>query len=172
MTKQPAGCTRSTAQVCVPWSNYCVRECGSSGREQPVHETGQGTLQTARPATAQRAHRAARALKVWMLKADFMKTTLYTGASRGAPPWPISPHCARLTTDCSYAASDERENVTTVTTCHPTQTRQGWLWERRDDGAKRRILFAGLVTRMGNEIFLKRAMLGEVDGGKGFSGGQ
>ena len=32
------------------------------------------------------------------------------GVSREAPPWPISPWYGRLTTDCSFAASDGRKN--------------------------------------------------------------
>ena len=31
-----------------------------------------------------------------------------TDVSRGAPPWPVSPYCARLTTDWPSAASDGR----------------------------------------------------------------
>ena len=37
---------------------------------------------------------------------------------------------------------------------------------------KRWILFAGFVTRMGNERLPKRVMFGEVDRGKVYSGGQ
>ena len=37
---------------------------------------------------------------------------------------------------------------------------------------KWRILFAGFVARMGNERLLKRVMLGELEGGKGYLGGQ
>ena len=37
---------------------------------------------------------------------------------------------------------------------------------------KRSILFAGFVARMGNEKLPKRVMFGQVDGGKGCSGGQ
>ena len=37
---------------------------------------------------------------------------------------------------------------------------------------KRRILFAGFVDSMDNERLPKRAMFGEVEGGKGYSGGQ
>ena len=45
----------------------------------------------------------------------------YTGVSRGAPPWPISPYCGQLTTDCSSTASDGRGNLATATTCFHTQ---------------------------------------------------
>ena len=37
---------------------------------------------------------------------------------------------------------------------------------------KRRILFAGFVARMGNERLPKRVMFGELEGGKGYMGGQ
>ena len=37
---------------------------------------------------------------------------------------------------------------------------------------KRRILFAGFVARMGNERLPKRVMFGELEGGKGYVGGQ
>ena len=37
---------------------------------------------------------------------------------------------------------------------------------------RRRLLFAGFVTRMGEERLPKRAMFGEMVGGKGYSGGQ
>ena len=37
---------------------------------------------------------------------------------------------------------------------------------------KRRILFAGFVARMGEERLPQRVMLGELVGGKGYSGGQ
>ena len=37
---------------------------------------------------------------------------------------------------------------------------------------KRRTLFARFVTRMGEERVPRRVMLGELDGGKGYSGGQ
>ena len=37
---------------------------------------------------------------------------------------------------------------------------------------KRRILFAGIVARMGEEHLPQRVMFGELDGGKGYSGGQ
>ena len=37
---------------------------------------------------------------------------------------------------------------------------------------KRRILFAGFVARLDNERPPKRVSFGEVDGGKGYSGGQ
>ena len=37
---------------------------------------------------------------------------------------------------------------------------------------KRRILFAGFVTRMGEERLPQRVKFGELVGGKGYSGGQ
>ena len=37
---------------------------------------------------------------------------------------------------------------------------------------KRRILFAGFVARMGNVRLHKRVMFGELEGGKGYVGGQ
>ena len=37
---------------------------------------------------------------------------------------------------------------------------------------RRRILFAGLLARMGEERLPRRVMFGEILGGKGYSGGQ
>ena len=37
---------------------------------------------------------------------------------------------------------------------------------------EQRIFFAGFVARMGNERLPKRVMLGELEGGKGYLGGQ
>ena len=74
------------------------------------------------------------------------------GVSRGAPPWPISPYCARVTTDCSSASSDGRETFATVFTLYPTQTRSLILAENVETTVrKRRIIFAMFVAPMGNE---------------------
>ena len=111
-------------------------------------------------------------LNVRMLKAEVMETMLY-----GCVTWsPTVAHLAILRT------AHHRLLLRCI----------GWMKKRRDgyhmfDGdalaktgcenvettvRKRRILFAGFVAGVDNERLPKRVMFGEVDRGKGCSGGQ
>ena len=69
-------------------------------------------------------------------------------------PWPISPHCARLTTACSAVVF--YADTLATTSCENVTAR------------KRRLHFAGFGARMANERLPKRVMYGELEGGKGY----
>ena len=113
-------------------------------------------------------------LKVRKFKAEEMDTTLVMRVSRGAPPWAISPYCGQLTTDCSSAASDGSEHLVKVIICFYTQNALAKTGreEVETTARKRRILFADFEARMGNQSLPKRVMLGGLEGGKAYLGGQ
>ena len=111
-------------------------------------------------------------LKVRLLKAEVVETLLY-----GCMSWsPNKPDYDRL----------RRVHHSMLLRC------LGWRKRKRDDHTlsyvdvlvktasesreaivcKRRILFAGFVARMGEERLPQRVMIGELVGGKGYSGGQ
>ena len=111
-------------------------------------------------------------LKVQLLKAEVVETLLY-----GCMTWsPKKPDYYRL----------RRVNHSMLLRC------LGWRKRKRDDHTlsyadalaktaserldaivrKRRILFAGLVARMGEERLPQRVMFGQPVGNKGYSGGQ
>ena len=111
-------------------------------------------------------------LKVWLLKAEVVETLLH-----GCMTWsPNKPDYDRL----------RRVHHSMLLRC------PRWWQRKRDDHAlsyadalaytasesieailrKRRILFAGFVARMGEELLPQRVMFGKLVGGKGYSGGQ
>ena len=112
-------------------------------------------------------------LKVRMLEAEAMETTLY-----GCLTWsPIVGHLAilrmahhRLFVPCIGWKSKRRDGYHMLpyadalgkTGCENVETTV----------RKRKILFAGFVARTDNERLPKRAMFGEMEGGQGYSGGQ
>ena len=155
-------------QVRVSWGN-CVQECWPYRRDQPARATGQPTTQTAWLVIVRPVDGTAPAQSK-----DAQSRGHGTHVVRVCNPEPHrrSPYDARLTTDCSWAASEGRNNIATVITCSLTQTRLDWLWEREDDRAKTEDTFRGFVALMDNERLPKRVVSGEVDGGKGYSGGQ
>ena len=87
LRRQPASCANTLVyQGCVSWEN-CVRERRPYCRNLPARDADQPLYGS--PLYDQ--HTASLRLKVRMLKAEEMETLLYTGVSRGAQPWPISP---------------------------------------------------------------------------------
>ena len=111
-------------------------------------------------------------LKVRLLKAEVVETLLY-----GCMTWsPDKPNYDRL----------RRVHHSMLLRC------LGWWKRKRDDhtlsyadvltktasesiettARKRRIIFAGFVTRIGEERLPQRVMFGELVGGEGYSGGQ
>ena len=109
-------------------------------------------------------------LEVRMLKAEVMETMLYGWSPTVAHLAILHNTHHRFLLRCigwkrkhgygyhvlSYA------DALSKTGCESVETRV----------RKRRILFAGFVARMGNERLPKRVMFGELEGGKGYVGGQ
>ena len=76
-----------------------------------------------------------------------------------------------FTTSCSSDTSDSGIGSATTT---PYRTPTGYSKTASESteaiGRKRRILFAGIVARMGEEGQLQRVIFGGVVGGKGYTG--
>ena len=98
----------------------------------------------------------------------------YTDESRGAPPWPISPYCGQLTTDCTSTASEKRTNLTNGYHMHSytDALAKAGCEKVKTTVRKRRIFFAGFVARMGHERVPKRVMFGALEEGNGYLVGQ
>ena len=112
-------------------------------------------------------------LKVRMLKAEVMETMLY-----GCVTWsPTIAHLAilrkthhRLFLRC-IGWKRKHDDVYHVLSYADALAKTGC--ENVDTTVrKQRILFAGFVARMGNVTLSKRVTFGELEGGKGYVGGQ
>ena len=90
-----------------------------------------------------------------------------TGVSRGSRARVTTTGYGRSTTKCSSDASAGGNILSYANALLRTDSESVETMVRR-----RRILFAGLLARMGEERLPRRVMFGEILGGKGYSGGQ
>ena len=111
-------------------------------------------------------------LKVWMLNAEVVETPLY-----GCVAWSLnkaeSDMLRQVTHSMLLRCLSWRKRTCDGHTLSYADALAKTDSERTEATVrKRRTLFARFVARMGEERLSRRVMLGELDGGEGYSGGQ